>query len=68
MTNVIMFKFHVDCFSQTEPVTVPSNLKVCASCEFATSRDLEVGVCYTATQWALTFPNLRRHQNIAYKQ
>jgi hypothetical protein len=25
------------------------------------SRDLEVGVCYTATQWALTFPNLRRH-------
>jgi hypothetical protein len=29
---------------------------------------LEVGVCYTATQWALTFPNLRRHQNIAYKQ
>jgi len=23
-----MFKFHVDCFSQTEPVTVPSNLKM----------------------------------------
>ena len=22
---------------------------------------LEVGICYTATQWALTFPNLRRH-------
>ena len=30
--------------------------------------DMEVGVYYTATQWALTFPNLRRHQNIAYKQ
>jgi len=22
----------------------------------------EVGVYYTATQWALTFPNLRRHR------
>jgi len=22
-----MFKFHVDCFGQTEPVTVPPNLK-----------------------------------------
>jgi hypothetical protein len=54
-------------FGQTEPVTVPSK-KVLASCEFSSAETLEVGVCYTATQWALTFPNLRRHQDIAYKQ
>jgi hypothetical protein len=54
-------------FGQTEPVTVPSK-KILASCEFSSAETLEVGVYYTATQWALTFPNLRRHQNIAYKQ
>ena len=53
-------KFHVDCFSQTEPVTVPSCLKI-SFMWVRHSRDLEVGVCYTATQWALTFPNLHRH-------
>jgi hypothetical protein len=57
-----MFKFHVDRFSQTEPVTVPSSQKNALHVSHACSRDLEVGVYYTATQWALTFPNLRRHR------
>ena len=51
-------------FGQTEPVTVPSK-KILASCEFSSAETLEVGVYYTATQWALTFPNLRRHHTLS---
>jgi len=48
---------HVDCFSQTEPATVPSNLKLHVS----SSQPRLGSRCFAATQWALTFPNLRRH-------
>jgi hypothetical protein len=45
-------------FGQTEPVTVPSkkNSHVSKAQPRLGSR------CLSATQWALTFPNLRRHQ------
>jgi hypothetical protein len=45
-------------FGQTEPVTVPSkkfSLHVSSAQPRLGSR------CLSATQWALTFPNLRRH-------
>jgi hypothetical protein len=53
--EVIAFKFHVDCFSQTEPTTGSICLKKLTSCESAPAENLEIGV-FAATQRALTFP------------
>jgi len=51
-----MFKFHVDCFSQTEPVTVPSNLKI-RFMWVAPAETLEVGYClYTKYNGLWPFP------------
>jgi hypothetical protein len=38
--EVIMFKFHVDRFSQTEPVTAPSSQKNALHVSHACSRDI----------------------------
>ena len=63
-----MFKFHVDCFSQTEPVTVPSNSRRCFMW-VRSSRDLEVGVfCCTMgsnlSQPTSTYVTYRVHKTL----
>ena len=55
-------------FGQTEPVTVPSKKNFSLHVSSAQprhygSRYLSL---YTSVQWALTFPNLRRHTQCAF--